>query len=149
MLHPNIYTDGKVCISTLQTAKTEGKDAAHYWRPVLGIEQAILSVVSLLSDPNLDDPANTAAANLMRRNKSEFDKRCAKLAQESLKAVPKDFELPKMNHETVKESSTPTQDSRKETLSYDVDDLSTVGSKFTRGSQVRLDFSKQTIHKQV
>lgn len=67
MYHPNIYRDGKVCITTLQTAKLDDDDAAErdssaYWRPVLGVEQALLSVVSLLSDPNTDDPANLDAA---------------------------------------------------------------------------------------
>lgn len=103
MLHPNIYKDGKVCISTLQ-AGPEGVDkAGHYWRPVLGIEQAILSVVSLLSDPNLDDPANTGAANLYRNHKNEFIQRCVAFAKKSMSLVPEDFEYPKVDHTKKKE----------------------------------------------
>lgn len=32
------------------------------WRPILGVEQVILSVVSMLSDPNDFSPANIDAA---------------------------------------------------------------------------------------
>jgi ubiquitin-conjugating enzyme E2 G1 len=31
------------------------------WRPVLGIEAVILSVISMLNDPNIDSPANMEA----------------------------------------------------------------------------------------
>lgn len=32
------------------------------WRPILGVEQIIVSVISMLSDPNDDSPANIDAA---------------------------------------------------------------------------------------
>lgn len=32
------------------------------WRPILGVESIILSVISMLSDPNDDSPANIDAA---------------------------------------------------------------------------------------
>ncbi len=32
------------------------------WRPILGVEEILLSVVSMLNDPNIDSPANVDAA---------------------------------------------------------------------------------------
>jgi len=102
IFHPNIYRDGKVCISTLQTGPN-GRDTGQFWRPILGVDQALLSVVSLLSDPNNDDPANTAAANMYRNNLEEFRKKCRKLAKKSLELVPDDFEFPVVaNEDTVR-----------------------------------------------
>lgn len=138
MFHPNIYKDGKVCISTLQTGRDGADQLGVYWRPVLGIEQVILSVVSLLSDPNLDDPANTGAANLLKKDKEEYRKRCEKLALKSLSFVPEDFELPEVDHRKKedKKEVTKTQAVQKEEddWRYSMEDLSTIGSMFSRGS---------------
>jgi len=35
------------------------------WRPILGVEAILLSVVSLLSDPNLESPANIDASVIL------------------------------------------------------------------------------------
>ena len=32
------------------------------WRPVLGVEQILISVLSILTEPNIDSPANIDAA---------------------------------------------------------------------------------------
>ena len=78
ILHPNIYRDGKVCITTLQKPPPRSEtnqstlSSEVHWRPVLGVEQVYLSIISLLSDPNLDDPANAAAAAMMRDNLDDF-----------------------------------------------------------------------------
>jgi len=36
--------------------------AEERWRPILGVESIIVSVISMLSDPNDDSPANIDAA---------------------------------------------------------------------------------------
>jgi len=52
MFHPNVYTDGRVCISILHTP---GEDPLGYespaerWSPVQSIEKILLSVVSMLA----------------------------------------------------------------------------------------------------
>ena len=38
------------------------ESAIERWRPILGVEQIIVSVISMLSDPNDDSPANIDAA---------------------------------------------------------------------------------------
>jgi hypothetical protein len=40
----------------------EQESATERWRPILGVEQVIISVISMLSDPNDDSPANIDAA---------------------------------------------------------------------------------------
>lgn len=66
MWHPNIYPDGKVCISILHPPGVdrfnEMESADERWRPILGVEQVLISVISLFSDPNDESPANIDAA---------------------------------------------------------------------------------------
>ena len=40
------------------------------WRPILGVKEVVLSVLSMLSAPNLESPANIEAA-IMYRDKFE------------------------------------------------------------------------------
>ena len=68
MWHPNIYEDGNVCISILHS-----RDDAMYdfegdarWTPVLGVEAILLSVISMLNDPNIESPANVDASKEWR-----------------------------------------------------------------------------------
>lgn len=66
MWHPNVYPDGKVCISILHPPgedKFNPRETAEMrWRPILGVEAIIISFISMLSDPNDDSPANIDAA---------------------------------------------------------------------------------------
>jgi len=88
--HPNVYEDGKVCISILHPP---GDDATNQletseirWRPILGVESIIISVISMLSDPNDDSPANLDAAVMWRNDKIAFKKavkQVVRLSQES------------------------------------------------------------------
>ncbi len=56
MYHPNISTDGIICLDIL-------KDK---WSPVYTIRTIIMSIISLLSDPNPDSPLNGQAAQLYK-----------------------------------------------------------------------------------
>ena len=66
MWHPNIYPDGKVCISILHPPGTDQfnaqETAEERWRPILGVESILMSVISMLNDPNIDSPANLDAS---------------------------------------------------------------------------------------
>jgi len=95
VVHPNIYRDGKVCMSTLQNpapAHLEANsDPLTNWRPVLGIEQVIVSLVSMLADPNCDDPANRDCAELFMKDHEAYLAKAKQCAATSLKEVPEDF----------------------------------------------------------
>ena len=45
------------------------------WRPIHGVESIIVSVISMLSDPNDDSPANIDAAVMWRNDRKEFKRR--------------------------------------------------------------------------
>ena len=66
MWHPNIYDDGNVCISILhapgEDAMNAQETADERWRPILGAESVLISVISMLNDPNIDSPANLDAS---------------------------------------------------------------------------------------
>jgi len=40
----------------------EQESADERWRPILGVESIVVSVISMLSDPNDESPANIDAA---------------------------------------------------------------------------------------
>lgn len=63
--HPNIEKGGNVCISILHEPGEDRygyEKAAERWLPVHTVETILISVISMLADPNFDSPANVDAA---------------------------------------------------------------------------------------
>lgn len=89
--HPNVYKDGRVCISILHEAKHDEfntqEKMSEKWRPILGVEAVLVSVLSMLSDPNLESPANVDASIELKQNPKAYKARCRKLVRESLDAL--------------------------------------------------------------
>lgn len=87
MWHPNIYDDGKVCISILhppgEDKMNAGETSDMRWRPIHGVESIIVSVISMLSDPNDDSPANLDAAVMWRNDRKEFKRRVRDVIRKS------------------------------------------------------------------
>jgi len=89
--HPNVYKNGVVCISILHEAKedefnTEEK-MSEKWRPILGIEAILISVQSMLSEPNTSSPANIEASVEFQNNPKAYKKRLRKLVRQSQDAL--------------------------------------------------------------
>ncbi|XP_078181241.1 ubiquitin-conjugating enzyme E2 7-like [Carex rostrata] len=90
MWHPNVYPDGKVCISILHAPGDDPNGyelASERWSPVHTVESIILSIISMLSSPNDESPANVEAAKEWRENWDQFRKkvgRCVRRSQEML-----------------------------------------------------------------
>mmetsp|Transcript_1097 Transcript_1097/g.2022 ORF Transcript_1097/g.2022 Transcript_1097/m.2022 type:complete len:98 (+) Transcript_1097:255-548(+) len=88
MWHPNIYQDGKVCISILHPPGVDQfnsqERADERWRPIIGVEAILMSVISMLNDPNIDSPANLEASLQFRDDKAAYNKRVRRLAAKSL-----------------------------------------------------------------
>jgi len=95
--HPNIYPDGKVCISILHTPDPMNTDEREEetWRPILTVESILVSVCSMLSDPNFSSPANVDASVELRKKPDDYKKRVRKLVEKTSKDLPVDFEMPK------------------------------------------------------
>jgi len=88
MWHPNVYPDGKVCISILHAPGVDRynlqESADERWRPILGVEQVLVSVMSMLSEPNGDSPANVDAAKMLRENVKEYRRRVRRTVEKTL-----------------------------------------------------------------
>lgn len=89
--HPNIYADGKLCISILHPPEEDKygyESASERWSPVQTPETILLSVISLLHSPNDESPANVEAARMLREDREgtskDFRRRCRKCVRESL-----------------------------------------------------------------
>lgn len=87
MWHPNVYEDGKVCISILhppgEDAMNSQESADERWRPILGVEQILMSVISMLNDPNDESPANLDAAVMWRNDREAFKKKVRQVVRKS------------------------------------------------------------------
>jgi ubiquitin-conjugating enzyme E2 G1 len=86
MWHPNVYADGKVCISILHAPGEDEygyEKASERWLPVHTVETILLSVISMLSSPNDESPANLEAAKEWRENKVEFKRKVGRVVRES------------------------------------------------------------------
>ncbi|KAK0391199.1 hypothetical protein NLU13_0700 [Sarocladium strictum] len=89
--HPNIYPDGRLCISILhppEEDETGYEAASERWSPVQTPETILLSTISLFHSPNDESPANVEAARMFREEKAgahkDFRKRCRRCVRESL-----------------------------------------------------------------
>jgi ubiquitin-conjugating enzyme E2 G1 len=74
MYHPNIGTDGKLCMSTLHDQRTDNfyDKADEKWNPANTIQSSVLSMMLIIQDPNLESPANIDAAKELRENKISY-----------------------------------------------------------------------------
>ncbi|KAI9216784.1 ubiquitin-conjugating protein 13-like protein [Blastocladiella britannica] len=85
--HPNVYPDGRVCISILHPPgeDTYGyEQASERWLPIYTVETIMISVISMLSEPNDQSPANVDAAKEFRESPEGFKKKVARCVRRSV-----------------------------------------------------------------
>jgi ubiquitin-conjugating enzyme E2 G1 len=83
-----VYPDGKVCIPILHEPGVDRfnaqETADERWRPILGIETVLVSVISMLADPNIDSPANIDAAKMLRDDPKAFKRKVRRTVEKTL-----------------------------------------------------------------
>lgn len=73
-----VYPNGTVCISILHPP---GDDPNHYehaserWSPIQSVEKILISVMSMLAEPNDESPANVEAAKMWRERRGDYERR--------------------------------------------------------------------------
>ncbi|KAI0023593.1 ubiquitin-conjugating enzyme/RWD-like protein [Xylariomycetidae sp. FL0641] len=95
--HPNVYPDGKVCISILHTPGediTSGEQASERWSPLQGVESVLRSVLLLLDDPEINSPANVDASVMYRDNRAGYNAKAKEIVERSKRDIPEGFQMP-------------------------------------------------------
>ncbi|PAA65058.1 hypothetical protein BOX15_Mlig001003g2 [Macrostomum lignano] len=93
MFHPNIYDDGKVCISILHPPGEDpvsGELPSERWNPTQNVRTILLSVISLLNEPNTSSPANVDASVMFRKWKENKGDDYVKIVQKQVELTRKD-----------------------------------------------------------
>ena len=119
--HPNIYRDGRLCISILHPPgedEMSGELAAERWSPAQRVESVLLSIVSLLDDAECSSPANVDAGVMLRKDPAEYKRLVAKDVEESKKDIPEGFIMPKAD---VPEKQQPEKPANDDDFWYDSD----------------------------
>ena len=87
LFHPNIYPDGRVCISILHAPGDDPmgyESSAERWSPVQSVEKILLSIMSMLAEPNDESAANVDAAKTWRDDRAKFDEIANRTVRKSL-----------------------------------------------------------------
>jgi ubiquitin-protein ligase len=72
--HPNIYNDGKVCLSILNLNQDETGyfRKSELWSPVLDFRCVFLCIMNLFHEPNLESPADLDSCLLYRTDRKKL-----------------------------------------------------------------------------
>ncbi|KAK1835863.1 ubiquitin-conjugating enzyme E2 R1 [Podospora conica] len=95
--HPNIYPDGRLCISILHTPGEDhmsGEDAGERWSPLQGAESVLRSILLLLDNPEINSPADVDASVMYRDRRDEYNTKARATVERSRQSIPDGFVMP-------------------------------------------------------
>ncbi|KAF7696730.1 ubiquitin-conjugating enzyme E2 R2 [Silurus meridionalis] len=132
MWHPNIYENGDVCISILHPPVDDpqsGELPSERWNPTQNVRTILLSVISLLNEPNTFSPANVDASVMFRkwRDSKGKDKEYAEIIRKQVASTKADAErdgvkVPTTLAEYCIQTKVPSHDSSSDLLYDDLYD---------------------------
>ncbi|MGH0176586.1 UNVERIFIED_CONTAM: hypothetical protein FKN15_005972 [Acipenser sinensis] len=132
MWHPNIYENGDVCISILHPPVDDpqsGELPSERWNPTQNVRTILLSVISLLNEPNTFSPANVDASVMFRkwRDSKGKDKEYAEIIRKQVLATKAEAEkdgvkVPTTLAEYCIQTKVPSHDSSSDLLYDDLYD---------------------------
>lgn len=96
--HPNVYRDGRLCISILHQGgdPTSDEPENETWTPAQTVESVLISIISLLEDPNISSPANIDASVELRKNPDAYKKKVLQEVEKLKRDIPEDFIMPEL-----------------------------------------------------
>ena len=92
MWHPNIdFKTGKVCISILHEPGNdplnEQEQAGERWLPIHTVESIVISVMSMLEEPNPESPLNVEANRDYMTDRKRYNQKVRRFAQDAIKCM--------------------------------------------------------------
>jgi ubiquitin-conjugating enzyme E2 R len=95
--HPNIYTDGKICISILHAPgedEQSGELASERWSAVQSVESVLRSILVLLDNPEISSPANVDAGVMYRDDLVQYNQKAKEAVEASKQDIPAGYIVP-------------------------------------------------------
>jgi ubiquitin-conjugating enzyme E2 R len=96
--HPNVY-NGDLCISILHPPVEDphsGELPCERWNPTQSVRTILLSVISLLNEPNTSSPANVDASVMYRKYKDHGDQEYATIVRKQVENTKKEADKDKV-----------------------------------------------------
>jgi|688.fasta_scaffold1626586_1 ubiquitin-protein ligase len=75
--HPNVGTDGRICLDILNSS----------WTPALKLSAVLLSISSLLNDPNPASPLNGEAGRQYTSNRAEYNQKVIDTCSQNFETI--------------------------------------------------------------
>ncbi|KAG5360785.1 Ubiquitin-conjugating enzyme E2-34 kDa [Yarrowia sp. B02] len=141
IFHPNVYRDGRLCISILHPGGDvmSGEPDQECWSPVQSVESVLISIVSLLEDPNINSPANPDASVMWKKDKEEYRTKVLQDVKLSREHIPEGFVVPSSSSAYVAPKAPEHKDVVDDNFWYESDDASMVDDESIDESEVYSD----------